>query len=54
MADSVAYQHTDGNRNYDGSNLVYGVIEKERGSFHTASFLLLQSRNLLGGQLAVS
>ena len=38
MADSVAYQHTDGNRNYDGSNLVYGVIEKERGSFHTASF----------------
>ena len=25
MADSVAYQHTDGNRNYDGSNLVHGV-----------------------------
>ena len=25
MADSVAYQHTDGNRNHDGSNLVYGV-----------------------------
>ena len=25
MADSVAYQHTDGNRNHDGSNLVHGV-----------------------------
>ena len=25
MAYSVAYQHTDSNRNYDGSNLVYGV-----------------------------
>ena len=25
MADSVAYQHTDGNRNHHGSNLVYGV-----------------------------
>ena len=27
MADSVAYQHTDGNRNYDGSDIVYGVKE---------------------------
>ena len=27
MADSVADKHTDGNRNYDGSNLVYGVKE---------------------------
>ena len=27
MAYSVAYQHTDGYRNYDGSNLVYGVKE---------------------------
>ena len=25
MADSVAYQHTDGNRNNDGSDVVYGV-----------------------------
>ena len=25
MADSVAYQHTDGNRNHDGSDLVHGV-----------------------------
>ena len=25
MADSVADKHTDGNRNHDGSNLVYGV-----------------------------
>ena len=25
MAYSVAYQHTDGNRNHDGSNLVHGV-----------------------------
>jgi hypothetical protein len=25
MADSVADQHTDGNRNHHGSNLVYGV-----------------------------
>ena len=33
MADSVAYQHTDGNRNYDGSNLVYGVIEKKEAVF---------------------
>ena len=29
MAYSVAYQHTDGNRNHDGSNLVHGVNEKE-------------------------
>ena len=27
MADSVAYQHTDSNRNHDGSDLVYGVKE---------------------------
>ena len=25
MADSVADKHTDGYRNHDGSNLVYGV-----------------------------
>ena len=25
MADSVAYQHTDGNRNYDGSYELHGV-----------------------------
>jgi len=25
MGAAVAYQHTDGNRNHDGSNLVYGV-----------------------------
>ena len=25
MAYSVAYQHTDGNRNHDGSDVVYGV-----------------------------
>jgi len=29
---SVAYQHTDGNRNHDGSDELHGVIEKERGS----------------------
>ena len=29
MADSVAYQHTDGNRNHDGCNLVHGVKEEE-------------------------
>ena len=28
MAYSVADKHTDGNRNYDGSNLVYGVKEQ--------------------------
>ena len=31
MAYSVAYQHTDGNRNHDGSNLVYGVKVKKMG-----------------------
>ena len=33
MADSVAYQHTDGNRNHDGSNLVHGVkkVGTDRG-----------------------
>ena len=25
MADSVAYQHTDGNRNHDGSDKLHGV-----------------------------
>ena len=25
MADSVAYQHTDSNRDHDGSDVVYGV-----------------------------
>ncbi len=25
MADSVAYQHTDGNRNYDGSYKLHGI-----------------------------
>ena len=25
MADSVADKHTDSNRNYDGSDIVYGV-----------------------------
>ena len=29
MADSVAYQHTDSNRNHDGSDLVYGVKSEE-------------------------
>jgi hypothetical protein len=32
MADSVAYQHTDGYRNHHGSDELHGVIEKERGS----------------------
>ena len=31
MAYSVAYQHTDGYRNHDGSNLVYGVKVKKMG-----------------------
>ena len=30
MADSVADKHTDGNRDYDGSNLVYGVERESR------------------------
>ena len=29
MADSVAYQHTDSNRNHDGSDKLHGVNEKE-------------------------
>ena len=29
MAYSVAYQHTDGNRNHDGSYELHGVNEKE-------------------------
>ena len=29
MAYSVAYQHTDGNRNHDGSDIVYGVKERK-------------------------
>ena len=28
MADSVADKHTDGNRNHDGSDLVYGVKKR--------------------------
>ena len=33
MADSVAYQHTDGNRNYDGSYELHGVkkVGTDRG-----------------------
>ena len=31
MADSVADKHTDGNRNYDGSDIVYGVKVKKMG-----------------------
>ena len=29
MADSVAYQHTDSNRNHDGSYKLHGINEKE-------------------------
>ena len=29
MGAAVAYQHTDGNRNYDGSYKLHGVNEKE-------------------------
>ena len=29
MAYSVAYQHTDGYRNHDGSDIVYGVKERK-------------------------
>ncbi len=28
MAYSVAYQHTDSNRNDDGSDIVHGTLEK--------------------------
>ena len=33
MADSVAYQHTDGNRNYDGSYELHGIkkVGTDRG-----------------------
>ena len=33
MADSVAYQHTDGNRNHDGSYELHGVkkVGTDRG-----------------------
>ena len=31
MAYSVAYQHTDGYRNHDGSDIVYGVKVWNRG-----------------------
>ena len=33
MADSVAYQHTDGYRDHDGSDIVYGVkkVGTDRG-----------------------
>ena len=29
MAYSVAYQHTDSNRNHDGSDVVHGTLETE-------------------------
>ena len=32
MADSVAYQHTDGNRNHDGSDVMYGVKSERNGT----------------------
>ena len=31
MAYSVAYQHTDSNRNDDGSYVVHGTLETEQG-----------------------
>ena len=31
MADSVAYQHTDGNRNYDGSYELHGIKSRKMG-----------------------
>ena len=33
MADSVAYQHTDGNRNHDGSHKLHGIkkVGTDRG-----------------------
>ena len=31
MAYSVAYQHTDSNRNHDGSDVVHGTLETEQG-----------------------
>ena len=33
MADSVAYQHTDSYRNYDGSDFVYGVRNVKRWDY---------------------
>jgi len=33
MADSVADKHTDSYRNYDGSNLVYGVRNVKRWDY---------------------
>ena len=33
MADSVAYQHTDGNRNHDGSYELHGVRNVKRWDY---------------------
>jgi len=41
MADSVADKHTDGNRNYDGSNLVYGVKKRVGHSMKCSTLLCL-------------
>jgi hypothetical protein len=32
MGAAIANQHTDGNRNHDGSDIVYGVKVKENGT----------------------
>ena len=40
MAYSVAYQHTDGNRNYDGSDLVYGVKKRVGHSNEVLHFIV--------------
>jgi len=40
MADSVADKHTDGNRNYDGSNLVYGVKKRVGHSNEVLHFIV--------------
>ena len=40
MADSVAYQHTDGNRDYDGSDIVYGVKKRVGHSNEVLHFIV--------------
>ena len=40
MADSVADKHTDGNRNHDGSDIVYGVKKRVGHSNEVLHFIV--------------
>ena len=49
MAYSVAYQHTDGNRNYDGSYELHGIKKVGTWTHHSLESGEMKNRSLTNG-----